>query len=122
MSQTNPTVVAALARVQRVALVLGGIVFVLAIAGAFLSPAEFFHAYLVAYLFCTGMALGCFFLAMLHHLTGGIWGAILIRLLEAGMSTLPLMLVLFVPVVVGVYYLYPWAGPDALVRDPAIQH
>ena len=58
---------------------------------------QFFRSYLIAYLFWLGVALGCLPVLMLHHLVGGTWGFVIRRILEAGTRTLPLMVVLFVP-------------------------
>src|SRR4051812_14602083 len=38
--------------------------------------AEFFQAYLWAFLFYCGIALGCLSVLMLSHLTGGLWGRV----------------------------------------------
>jgi hypothetical protein len=111
-----------LTRIQIGGLVVGILASIAAGLGLVLSPAQFFHAYLFAFLFWLGMALGCLALAMLHQLSGGMWGAIIIRFLEAGMMTLPLLFLLFVPVALGMYYLYPWTSPDAVARDAQLQH
>ena len=44
---------------------------------------QFFHSYLVAYMFWAGIALGSLALLMLQHLTGGGWGLVIRRVLEA---------------------------------------
>jgi hypothetical protein len=77
--------------------------------GALLSPAHFFRSYLVGYQFWLGVGLGCLVILMLHHLTGGTWGRVLRPLLEAGTHTLVLLAILFVPVALGMGYLYHWA-------------
>jgi hypothetical protein len=59
---------------------------------------------------------------MLYHLTGGAWGFLIRRVLEAGMRTLPLLAVLFIPVALGVRYLYVWARPEAVAADANLQH
>jgi len=69
---------------------------------------EFFQAYLYAFLIFTGLSLGCMALLMLQHLVGGAWGALIRRPLEAGARLLPLMAVLFIPVVFGMGSLYEW--------------
>src|SRR2546425_3504475 len=51
---------------------------------------------------------------MLHHLVGGRWDVVLRRVLESVTCQLPLMVVLFVPLLFGISELYPWARPDAL--------
>ena len=62
---------------------------------------QFFLSYLVAYNYWLGSALGCLVFLMLQYVTGGAWGLLLRRILEAAASTLPLLAVLFIPVSVG---------------------
>ena len=109
-------------RIQHRSLIAGGVGLGLCLGGAFLSPEQFFRSYLVAYLFWTGIALGSFAIVMLHHLTGGGWGFVIRRLLEAGTRTLPLMAVLFVPLLFGLPDLYVWARPAEVASDPILQH
>jgi hypothetical protein len=78
--------------------------------GAFASPQQFFRSYLMAYLFWSGVALGCLAVLMLYHLVGGGWGVLIRSMLEAGTRTIPLLALLFVPVVVGMPHLYPWVN------------
>ena len=123
MSTSLPTAVAAeAARVQRIALIVGGVALVVCIVGAFFSPPQFFRAYLTAYLFYLGIALGSFVIVMIHHLTGGAWGYVVRRTLEAGMRTLPLLAVLFIPIACGLGYLYIWARPEAVAEYADLQH
>ena len=70
-------------RVQRAALVVGGIALLLAIPGALSSPEKFFPSYLFSYLLVLGLTVGSLGLLMLQHLTGGNWGIIIRRPLEA---------------------------------------
>jgi len=82
---------------------------------------QFFRSYLIAYLFWLGVALGCLPLLMLHHLVGGTWGFVIRRVLEAGTRTLPLMVVLFVPLLFGIHSLYEWSHADVVARDAVLQ-
>jgi len=51
---------------------------------------------------------------MIQHLTGGLWGMVIRRQLEAAMKTLPLMAVLFIPIIAGMPHLYgTWLHPDS---------
>jgi hypothetical protein len=81
---------------------------------------DFFRSYLVAWCFCMGLSLGSLALLMLQHMVGGQWGLALRRLLETAAS--PLVLVaqaaLFVPVLLGLDYLYPWVNPG---EDPILK-
>lgn len=109
-------------RLQRTSLLVGLIGLALLAGGAGLSRQQFLQSYLPAYLFWTGISLGCLALLMLHHLVGGSWGFPVRRLLEAGMRPLALMAVLFLPLLFGLRELYVWARPEAVAADPLLQH
>jgi hypothetical protein len=102
---------AELTRLQRWALEVGVVALAVCVVGAFFSPAQFFRAYLVAYLFFLSIAHGCFAILMIYYLTGGAWGFLIRRSLEAAMRTLPLLALLFIPLGCGVGELYDWARP-----------
>jgi hypothetical protein len=112
----------ALARAQRTAFLAGGAAFLVLVAGALFDPHQFFRSYLVSFVFWTGVALGCLALVMLQHLTGGAWGIVIRRILEAGASVLPWAALLFVPIAFGVGRLYAWAQPAVVAADPLLQH
>ena len=73
----------------------------LLVFGLLIDRTQFFHAYLVGFIFWIGITLGSLALLMLQHLTGGAWGLIIRRVLEAATRTLPLMVILFIPILVG---------------------
>ncbi|MFO0878859.1 MAG: hypothetical protein U0840_16075 [Gemmataceae bacterium] len=81
-----------------------------------------FRAWLVAFCFSIGIALGSLVVLMLQYLTGGEWGYILRRPLEAAASTLPLMAVLYLPIAFGLPILYEWANPSAVEESVNLQH
>src|SRR5207249_7856372 len=110
-------VTARLARMERPALIAGGAALGLTALGGLFNPEQFFHSYLLAFLFCLGLGLGCLSILMIHHLTGGLWGLVIRRVLEAGSRTLLLAWVLFLPLAFGLPHVYPWANPGALQAD-----
>lgn len=91
-------------------------------AGGLVDPTQLLRSYLVAFLFWTGLALGCLALLALHTVTGGRWGAVIRRLLEAGAGVLPVLAVAFLPIALGVRTLFPWARPDIAASDPVVRH
>src|SRR6185503_18767671 len=111
---------------QRRAFTAGAAGLIASLIGALVTPTQFFRSYLFAFLFWNGVAIGCLSLLMIQHLTGGRWGLAIRRLLEAGTRTVPVLLVLFLPVVIGLKRIYPWAGSeqaDATIRHAiAIKH
>lgn len=105
-------------RVQRTALIASAAGLMLFALGALLDRdlGPVLRSYLVAWTFCLGIALGCLAVVMLQYLTGGAWGLVLRRTLESGSRTLPLLAVLFVPVLLGLPRVYEWVTS----RDPAL--
>ena len=95
---------------QRNALLVGAGVLIAATLYGVWSPASFFRAYLMAFEFWLSISLGCMVVMMIRHLSGGAWGMYLRPLLEAAAILLPLLGVLFLPLLVGLPYLYPWYG------------
>lgn len=103
--------------IQQRSLVIGVIGAIASIAGAFVAPDSFYSAYLTGFMFWLGLSLGCMAILMLYHLVGGAWGTVIRRTLESGMMTLPMMAVLFIPILLHLPKLYKWAQPDVLA-DP----
>ena len=104
-------------RIQNRALIVGVVALLLCVLGAFSNSRQFFHSYLIGFLFWLGAALGCAAILMLHHLVGGGWGLIIRRLLESGTGTTPLMAVLVIPLLFGLPYLYSWTTAAPVDRN-----
>ena len=86
--------------------------------GALLWHVSAFRAYWFAWVFWGGLAFGCLVLCFLQFLTRGLWSLVLQRPLEAGIMTLPVMAVCFVPVLFAMRDVFPWAGTDLLAHAP----
>ncbi len=71
--------------------------------------AELWEAWLLAFVVATGLALGCLGLLMIGHLLKESWVQPLREELEAGARTLPLTVLLALPLLLGLSDLYPWA-------------
>jgi hypothetical protein len=80
--------------------------------GPWAGTTRVYSSYLFAYLFWIGLSLGCLAVMMLHHLVGGQWGVVTRPFLRAGARTMPVMALLFVPILLGLPSLYPWARTD----------
>lgn len=113
---------ARLIKVRSLALLVGVVGIVLALVGAVFDTHAFFRSYLFGYLFWVGITVGALAVTMLHHLVGGAWGFLIQRMLEAATRTLPLMAVLFLPVLFGIHDLYHWSHAEAVETDPVLQH
>jgi hypothetical protein len=108
--------------IQRLGMTAAAIGVALTIAGFIMNgQVRFFQAYLVAYTFVFGIVLGSMALLMVQHLSGGAWGVVIRRPLEAAVRTMPVMALLFLPIAAGVSDLYHWSHPDVVANDPMLQ-
>ncbi|CAN5490326.1 hypothetical protein BH24DEI1_BH24DEI1_08400 [soil metagenome] len=107
--------------IQRRALIAGGVGMLLALIGALFGLTPFLQSYLYAYFFWIGIALGSLAWLMIHHTVWGKWGFIARRILEAAAMVIPLMALLFLPILFGMPYLFPWANPVIAAGDALIQ-
>lgn len=77
---------------------------------------QVFSAYLAGYIYWFSLPLGGMALLMIHYLAKTSWGLLLKRPLESATRTLPLMFLLFIPIVVGVamgeHSPYWWSAPE----------
>jgi hypothetical protein len=107
---------AEISRMGTRAIVAGAVGLALGVIG-FLSDESARHillqSYLIAFVFWMGITLGSLGVLMIQHLSGGAWGLVARRVLEASTRNLPLMLVLFVPIAFQLPTLYSWARPEA---------
>jgi hypothetical protein len=104
------------------ALVIGVGALVLCAVGFVINRDQFFRAWLIGYMLWLGVALGSMGLMMIHHLSGGAWGMVVRRVWEASSRTLPLLTILFIPIVLGLANLYPWMHTELMQGDAVLRH
>ncbi|MFL6415476.1 MAG: hypothetical protein ACJ74Y_07385 [Bryobacteraceae bacterium] len=109
------------ASVERISGVIGGLGLLLCVAGYFANRAEFFQSYLFAFQYWGGFAFGGLAVLLINNVTGGKWGVTIRRLLEAKVRTLPVVFILFLPLLLGLPYLYPWAN-DTIHHNQVVAH
>jgi hypothetical protein len=93
----------------------------LTLVGGFLDPRRALHAYLVAFVYWIGIALGALILLAALHASKARWPVVLRRFLEAVPATLPLFALLFVPIVLGMGHLFLWTQPLSTL-EPGLVH
>ena len=102
------------------ALIVAGIGLVGCAIGFYMNSEQFYRSWLIAYLLFLGITLGSMALVMIQHLSGGAWG-VFRRIFEASSRTLLLLIVLFIPVLVGMTSLYPWTDSMLVQGDPILK-
>lgn len=100
---------APLARLGRRSTIAGVLGVVLCALGAAWDLDQFFQSYLFGYALWVGLAVGSLAWLMLQYLTGGHWADATRPHFSAAARTLPLMTLLFVPLLFGLQRLYEWA-------------
>lgn len=94
-------------------LLLGAAALAVTCFGLARDPERAFHAYLAAWAFVLCAAVGSLAFIMMTQAANATWPVAIRRLPESAASALPLLALLFVPVLLGLRWLYPWADPDA---------
>jgi hypothetical protein len=122
LTQTADVAIPELAPLQRKLLAAGAVGAVVSLVGWLLNPPAFFQAYLMGYMWCLGATLGCLALGMVHQLSGGAWGVVIRRPIGAASRVLPVMTLLFLPIVFGMSHLYVWTHADVVAGDEMLHH
>ncbi|MFQ5631243.1 MAG: hypothetical protein ACE5I1_20925, partial [bacterium] len=107
--------------IGKIALIAGGAGLALSALGLFIDAKQFYHSYLTAFFFWVTIGLGGLFFTMLHHLTGATWSVVLRRFAESIMVALPVMVILFLPIIPGLHDLYHWTHEEAVATDHILQ-
>ena len=97
---------------------------VLSAVGFLMDPTktQFYRSYLWAYLYVVALSVGPLAWLMLQYITGGAWGVIIRRPCEAAARTLPLVALMFLPILIGIPNLYEWSHPARVLADEALKH
>jgi hypothetical protein len=91
-----------LGRASRICLALiivGGIG---SLFGWLINPVQFHFSYLVAWTWGWAVLMGLLFFVMLHHLVDAGWSTVVRRPAEAFLAAMPILTLLFIPVLIGV--------------------
>ena len=88
--------------------------------GWLLDARQFYFSYLAAWVFWVGLSLGSLCVLMIHALTGGGWGYLIRRFLEASANVVPALAALFLPLCFGMRQLYPWANSEVAQHIEAL--
>jgi hypothetical protein len=121
LEQTADALIPELRRHQRQLLVAGGAGLLVSLVGWLVNARQFYQSYLMAYMLCLSVTLGCLALGMIHQLSGGAWGVVIRRPIGAASRVLPVMTLLFVPVLLGMRHLYVWTHADVVAHDDVLQ-
>jgi hypothetical protein len=135
MATANYTAPEIVERYRGRALLVGAAALVAGLVLAYLmgGVVQVFRSWLVGFVFCAGLAVGSLAWLMLGHMSGGAWALTSRRLFEAATRTLPLVALMFLPVVVSLFVhphtpghehgesLYEWSNHEVVAGDKVLQ-
>lgn len=109
-----------ISRWQSMALGIGAIGLIAWLVGCFAFDKEqALRSWLLGFVYWGGISIGSIGILMLQYLTGGAWGVMIRRILEAGSRTIIVVAVLFAPIMLGIDILYQWS---TVTGDEIVQH
>src|SRR6186997_381705 len=85
------------------------------------NPKQFFFSWLVSFLFFLTLALGALFFVLIQYASQGGWGIVVRRIGETTFAALPVMAVLFLPLLLGLLDVYAWTVPGAAEHDALLR-
>ncbi len=110
---------AEVSRWQSIALGIGAVGLIIWLVGASMDTERALRGWLLGFIFWGGISVGSLGILILQYLTGGAWGVVIRRTVEAGSRTLWFVAFLFAPLMLGIQYLYHWA---TTVGDKIVDH
>jgi hypothetical protein len=109
-SLATPGIVAAWRKRALIVFALATLISLLAFSWSHEGRNHILRAYLLGYMICFGFAGGGLAMLMLQYVSGGKWGLVLRRPLEAMSRTIWLVGAMFVPIIIFWKHLYQWAA------------
>lgn len=98
-------------RVAVASLVVGVVGLGAVAVGAVFDGRQAAFSYLMAFIFWHSIAFGGLIHLMIQHAINASWGVVVRRLAEGVAGTMPVLALLFLPLLAGLELLYPWVRP-----------
>jgi len=83
--------------------------------------ADFYFAWLTAYLYFLSIGLGALFFVLVLFVCRAGWAVAVRRVIENVMATLPMFILLFIPIWIGRHELYSWTDPAEVAKNRLLQ-
>jgi hypothetical protein len=103
-----------------VAALIGGLGAIATAIGFAIAPTQAAFSYLTAWTFALSIAVGALIFLMMGHAIDARWTIVFQRFTEAIAGSLPVVAVLFVPLVLSAGWLYPWISPAPTLDAEAL--
>ncbi|MBC7385328.1 MAG: hypothetical protein H7301_04075 [Cryobacterium sp.] len=92
------------------------------VASIILSPVRGWSALLMNHFFFMSLALGGLFITSIQYVTNAMWSAPVRRIAESFSAYLPVVLVGFLIICLGIPHLFSWSHSEIVQGDPVLEH
>ena len=96
------------AGVSTIALIVAVVGIAVSVLGAIIAPEQFAYSWLFGFAYFFTMCAGCFFWILVHHAVDAEWSVVVRRQWENIALLLPVLALLFIPVIPLSHHLYEW--------------
>lgn len=100
---------------------LGLLFLILTAVGIASNPQVGYFSYLTAFTYWCGISISAVILLMIFHATHARWMTVIRRPLEAMAASVPLFVVLFIPLILGMKHIYVWLDPPPSLGHEALK-
>ncbi|MEO8650203.1 MAG: hypothetical protein ABI539_13640 [Acidobacteriota bacterium] len=94
--------------IRTIALGIGGIGLIVWAIGLYFDTEQALRSWLLGFILWAGIGFGGIGVLLLQYLTGGAWGVVIRRVAEACARSIPVLLLVFLPIALGMTRLYEW--------------
>jgi hypothetical protein len=107
--------------VEKLGITLFVIGAVASLIGFIIDPVRGSYSYLVAFLFLLSISVGSLLLVAIEYASGATWSTPFRRISEFLASTLPLLIILVIPLFFSLHNLFNWTHTNIVAKDKILQ-
>ena len=94
---------------------------ILGVIGYIIEPARAAFSYLTSYIYLVSIGIGSLFLVALEYTAGATWSTPFRRIVEFLAATVPLLIILAVPLLFNLHDFFLWANKEVVVNDKILE-
>ncbi len=94
---------------------------ILGVISYLVDPARAAYGYLTSFMFLVCIGIGSLFLVSMEYAAGAVWSVPFRRIAEFFAATVPLFIILVIPLFFGMHDLFSWTNPAVVAKDTVLK-
>ena len=94
---------------------------ILSVVSYYVNPARAAFGYLTSFMYLVCLGTGSLFLVSLEYAAGAVWSVPFRRIAEFFAATVPLFIILAIPLFFGMHDLFSWTNPAVVAKDSVLR-